>query len=65
MWLCDTYDVTLFYTSSWVVSPKEKRKRKINSNLAILPSHNRIVWWIEVHGTLQIEVNSKRYISNV
>ena len=37
-WLCD---ITLSCTSLCVVSPKGKeKKRNINNNLAILPSHD-------------------------
>ena len=38
---CDTCDMTLSYTPSYVVSPKRKKKKvNINNNLAILPSYN-------------------------
>jgi len=44
---CDTYDtcdVTLFHTPSYVLSPKEKkRKVNINNNLAVLLSHDTLV----------------------
>jgi len=34
-------DMTLSHTPSYIVSPKEKeKKRNINNNLAILPSHD-------------------------
>jgi len=39
---CDTCDMTLSCTPSCVVSSKEKKKkRNINNDLAILPSHNK------------------------
>jgi len=40
----DTCDITLSHTPFYVVSPKEKekeKKRNINNDLAILPSHNK------------------------
>ena len=40
----DTYDVILSHTPFCVVSPKEKekeKKRNINNDLAILPSHDK------------------------
>jgi len=45
LWLCDTYDIILSHTLSCVVSLGEKerkKKRNINNDLAILPSHNNL-----------------------
>ena len=37
--------MTLSCTLSYVVSPREKeKKRNINNNLAVLPSHDSKVW---------------------
>ena len=39
---CDTCDMTLSCTPSYIVSPKEKKKKvNINNNLAVLPSHDK------------------------
>ena len=40
--MCDICHVILSHTPSCIVSPKEKenKKRNINNDLAILPSHN-------------------------
>jgi len=53
--------VTLSYTPSCIVSPKEKkRKVNINNDLAILPSHNREEEWEVV---LQPHDNKRSYQS--
>ena len=40
---CDTCDITLSHTLSYIVSPKEKKKkRNINNNLAVLPSYDTL-----------------------
>jgi len=40
---CDTCDMTLSHTLSYIVSPKEKKKkRNINNNLAVLPSYDTL-----------------------
>ena len=43
--MCDICHVILFHTPSCIVSPKEKenKKRNINNDLAILPSHNTLL----------------------
>ena len=49
-WCCDTCDVTLSCTPSCVVSPKEKKKkRNINNDLVILPSHDNIIMQYNLH----------------
>jgi len=43
-WLYDTCDITLSHTPSYVVSPKEnKKKRNINNDLAIFAKSWQIV----------------------
>ena len=54
LWSCNTCHVTISHTSSYIIKRKEK-KRNINNDLAVLPSHNSGMFWA---GNLPLQLPS-------